>query len=483
MSNQILRREFLKGGLAGAVVFGFDPWNRSWVTETSAQFGVELPPLDGALLTDPASLNAAAGDFGHIVSRQPVAVLKPGSVDDIIRMTQFARRHGLKIGARGQGHTAFGQSQVEAGIVVDMSALNTPPRLIDGRVEAGAGVMWRTALSAALAHGLRPPIVTGFLGLTVGGTLSVGGIDGGSFRFGAQVDNVLELQVVTGEGRLETCSASRKPDLFEATLAGLGQCAIIVRATLKLVPAETHARVFLLFYAGLGAMLSDERLRISGERFDSVVGFVVPSPGGGWVYFIEAAKFFTPPAMPPSADLLAGLSFLPGSEQITDVSYFDFANRVGPQIEELKANGRFNLPHPWFDVFVPDSEIDDYGGDILATLTPDDLGPDFPILFFPLKSENFTRPMLRVPDEDVFFLFDILRTAPDDSAVVDAMVASNRELFELARNLGGKHYTISAIPLSQHDWKRHFRPLWGRLVSAKSHFDPDNVLTPCPGIF
>jgi cytokinin dehydrogenase len=105
MSNQILRREFLKSGLAGAVVVGFAPLNRSWITPTSARIGVELPPLDGALLTDPASLAAAASDFGHVVSRQPVAVLKSSSVDDIIRMTRFAREHRLKIGARPRAHS------------------------------------------------------------------------------------------------------------------------------------------------------------------------------------------------------------------------------------------------------------------------------------------------------------------------------------------------------------------------------------------
>jgi FAD/FMN-containing dehydrogenase len=483
MSNQISRRAFLKGGLAGAVVLGFDPLGRSWITASSAQTGVELPPLDGVLLTEPTSLTAAADDFGHIVHRQPVAVLKPGSVEDIIRMVQYARQQRLSIGARGQGHTAFGQSQVEAGIVIDMSTLNTPPLVIDDRVEVRAGVMWHTVLSATLPDGLRPPILTGFLGLSVGGTLSVGGIDGGSYRFGAQVDNVLELQVVTGEGGLEICSASQNHDLFEAALAGLGQCAIIIRATLQLVLAETNARVFLLFYPDLPTMLRDERLLINDGRFDSVVGFVVPSPVGGWVFFIEGARYFTPPVVPPNADLLAGLSFIPGFEQITDVPYFDFADRVGPQIEALKANGRFELPHPWFDVFVPDSEIDDYAGEILSTLTPDDLGPDFPILFFPLKSEHFTRPLLRVPDENVFFLFDILRTAPDDPAVVNRMVTSNLELFERARDLGSKHYTISAIPLSQHDWQQHFHPFWGQLESAKRHFDPDNVLTPGPGIF
>lgn len=41
-----------------------------------------------------------------------------------------------------------------------------------------------------------------FIELSIGGTLSLGGIGSQSFRFGPQVDNVLELQVVTGAGDL-----------------------------------------------------------------------------------------------------------------------------------------------------------------------------------------------------------------------------------------------------------------------------------------
>jgi cytokinin dehydrogenase len=104
-------------------------------------------------------------------------------------------------------------------------------------------------------------------------------------------------------------------------------------------------------------------------------------------------------------------------------------------------------------------------------------------LFFPLKTRKFTRPFLRIPDqEDVFFLFDILRTAPNQ-ATATAMLAKNRELFERARDLGGKHYKISAIQLARQDWREHFQPFWGEFVNAKRHFDPDNVLTPGPGIF
>jgi FAD/FMN-containing dehydrogenase len=63
------------------------------------------------------------------------------------------------------------------------------------------------------------------------------------------------------------------------------------------------------------------------------------------------------------------------------------------------------------------------------------------------------------------------------------MVADNRAFFERNRYLGGKRYVIDAIPFSQEDWQQHFRPVWGRLVSAKRRYDPDNLLTPGQGIF
>ncbi len=89
--------------------------------------------------------------------------------------------------------------------------------------------------------------------------------------------------------------------------------------------------------------------------------------------------------------------------------------------------------------------------------------------------------MLRVPDEEVFFLFDILRTIPHEA--VDPVVAENRRLYETNRDLGGEFYTISAVPMGHHDWVKHFQPFWGLLNSQKSKHDPDNVLGPGPGVF
>src|SRR5262249_22709926 len=136
-------------------------------------------------------------DFGHLVNRRPIAVLEPGSFEDVQRMVAFGRTHGIRVGARSGGNSVFGQSQVEGGILINLRTLVKPPMFDNDSVEVSAGMTWSEVLSASLEHGLRPPVLTHNVELSVGGTLSVGGMDGGSYRHGAQVDNVLELQVVT----------------------------------------------------------------------------------------------------------------------------------------------------------------------------------------------------------------------------------------------------------------------------------------------
>jgi FAD/FMN-containing dehydrogenase len=342
MKNNTSRRAVLQGLVASAIVIGFDVANRSWVTSASATSLFEsLPPLSGVLYTDNTTLAAAADDFGHIVHRQPVAVLKPGSIADIIRIIQFARAHNIKIAARGQAHCTYGQSQVEAGVVINMSTLNKIHSIGADRAIVEAGVVWSQLLQQTLKQGLTPPVLTDYIELSIGGTLAVGGIGGATHRYGVQVDNVWELQVVTGEGKLETCSKIQNRDLFEAVLAGLGQCGIIVQATIKLIVAATNARVFLLFYNDLVTLTRDQRLLISDERFkrfNYVEGQVVPNDNGGWRYMLEVAYFYSS-TTPNNNVRLAGLNYIRGTEQVEDKSYFDFLNRLADTVAFLKSIG------------------------------------------------------------------------------------------------------------------------------------------------
>ena len=486
MKNNTSRRAVLQGLMASTIVIGFDIANRSWVTSASAISLFEsLPPLDGVLYTDNTTLAAAADDFGHIVHRQPIAVLKPGSIKDIIRIIQFGRTYKIKIAARGQGHSTYGQSQVLAGVVINMSTLNKIHSISADRAIVEAGVVWSQLLQQTLKQGLTPPVLTDYIELSIGGTLAVGGIGGATHRYGVQVDNVWELQVVTGEGKLETCSKIHNRDLFEAVLAGLGQCGIIVQATIKLIVAANKARVYLLFYNDLATFTRDQRLLISDEklkRFNYVEGQVVPNGNGGWRYMLEVANFYSSPT-PNDNIMLAGLNYIRGTEQIEDKSYFDFLNRLVDTVAFLKSIGVWSYPHPWLNLFVPDSAVESFVGKVVSTLTLTDTGQG-PILLYPVNTNRFRLPLFRVPTEEIVFLFAILRTAaPPEDAVVTRMLSDNRRLFEQNRDLGGYRYPVDAIPFSKKDWQQHFRPVWGKLVSAKRRYDPNNLLTPGQGIF
>jgi cytokinin dehydrogenase len=486
MDSGLSRRRILQGLAAGVLVLGFDPVRRTWVTEAHASPGgtlIGLPPLDGTLRLDPATLQQAADDFGHIVHRTPVAVLEPGSIEDIARIVRYARAHGLKVAMRGQGHATFGQAQVRGGIVVDSSTLASMGPIGPDRVVVDAGVQWADIVRAAFAQGLTPPVLTDYLELSVGGTLSLGGIGGTASHFGAQVDNVFELEVVTGRGAIETCSPLRNPFLFDAVLAGLGQCALIVRATLRLVPAKTNVLVFDLFYADIDAYVRDQRMLLADGRFDYLEGQVVANADGtGFQYMIEAATFFTPPATPDPSVLLAGLSDVVAARQSTGESYLDFAFRIEPLVTLLKSIGLWTSPHPWFSVFVPVSTVSGYVGNIVSNLTEADTGGG-PVLFYPFRRSLLRRPLLRVPDED-FFTFNLLRfPPPGDPAIINAMIASNRVLYDAAVRARGTQYPLGSIPLTPADWRVQYGPAFGFLEDAKERFDPDDVLTPGQGIF
>jgi FAD/FMN-containing dehydrogenase len=116
----------------------------------------------------------------------------------------------------------YGQAQVADGIVIDSATVNRVRWSSDNTPDAQPGALWGHVAKAALARGLTPPVMPAALGLLVGGTLSVGGTGEMSDRAGAQVDHVLELDVITGAGQRVPCSPERSEELFRMMLAGLG---------------------------------------------------------------------------------------------------------------------------------------------------------------------------------------------------------------------------------------------------------------------
>jgi FAD/FMN-containing dehydrogenase len=482
------RRKFIKGLLAGTsvAVLGFDPAHRSWVTSASAASGaISIPRLDGVLLTDAASLATYSDDFGNFIRRIPRAVLLPASVDDIIAAIQFCRKHRIKVAGRGQGHSSGGQSLVEGGLVIDVSTLNQIEAIGPSSATVQAGVTLSELLAAGIPLGFRPRVVTGFVGLTWGGVLSMGGIGPASYRHGAVVDNVIEIDVVTGRGELKTCSDKKNPLLFAAVIGGVGQYGLIVRAKVKMQAAPPLARNYIIGYLDLDAMLGDANVLTSNQRVDGAYLRILPDGNGGWIYGINAVKWYSPGAPPDDTQVLAGLNFPPPALTVVDMdaySYDTFADNI---FATLETQGLFDIPHVWGDVFLPASKTSAYVKSVLQTLTPADLGPDGGfILLFEVKNMFPETIAFRLPREEKVFLFDILTSGSfSDPNYVPGHLAKARAVFEGARELGATLYPIGSTPMSRNDWIRQYGPIYPILALAKTLFDPDRILTPGPGIF
>ncbi len=477
----VSRRQFVAGAGASVVV-AFDPLNHGWLNQAKADScdeAVSIPRLDGVLSYAEADIEEGSEDFGYLVSRRPMAVLQPGSIRDVQKVVRFANRHGLKIAARGQAHSTFGQAQAECGIVIDTRPLNNIGRISRRGVWAECGARWDALVQACVEEGFTPRVLTDYIGLSIGGVLSVGGIGGGTNRHGFVADNVEALEVVTADGRLRRV---RRGELFHSVLGGLGQFGLIVRAKISLDAAPTHARIFNLTYASREAFLADQRCVAFDERFDFLEGQLVANAAGEFQFLLQGGVYFTAGDEPDNGCFIGDLSF--DSSEITDFDYFAWCNRVAPVETALRGIGLWEgVPHPWSDIFLSDRTLETYLDFALQELRPADLGAGLALLY-PFKRRNLRHNArsVQVPRSRLVWAFDLLRF-PFDPTLAEPLLEQNRVLFDYARDLGGRRYPVGALEFSQADWMRHYGRNWFSFVFKKGRFDPCNTLTPGQGIF
>ncbi|WOL13728.1 cytokinin dehydrogenase 11 [Canna indica] len=468
----------------------------------------------------------AAGDFGGMAFVLPARYLRPSTAEDIARVVRLAARSScLTVAARGNGHSVGGQAMAGGGIVLDMRCLGPPVKLVlcggaAAAVDVPGGALWAEVLNWSVRnHGMAPVSWTDYLGLTVGGTLSNGGISGQAFRRGPQVANVAELEVVTGAGERCVCSSSSSSDLFFAALGGLGQFGVITRARIPLVPAPKMVRWIRVVYRTFEEYAGDAEwlvTRPDSAAFDYVEGFAflndAADPVSGWstVPIPAITGGFDPDKIPADSGpilyclelalhydhreadqvderaevMLQPLRYVRGLEFAADVSYVEFLLRVGRVEEEAREAGTWATPHPWLNLLISSSDIADFDRAVFKRILRRGVGG--PMLVYPLRRSKWdTRMSVAVPESEVFYLVALLRFVPPcaGEAAVKEAVAQNREIVRYCESKGYDFKVYIPRYESEGEWAWHFGRDWALFVERKRRYDPAAILAPGQTIF
>ena len=186
------------------------------------------------LLPSSPGYDAARKIWNGAIDRHPGCIARCTGVADVVAAVRFARERDLLVAVRSGGHGVAGHAVCDGGLVIDLSPLKgvrVDPQARTARVQAG--VLWGELDRETQLHGLATVggIVThtGIAGLTLGG-----GLGWLMRKYGATVDSLLSVDVVTADGNLVTASADENPDLFWCVRGGGGNFGVVTSFVYRL---------------------------------------------------------------------------------------------------------------------------------------------------------------------------------------------------------------------------------------------------------
>ncbi|KAL8107360.1 cytokinin dehydrogenase 7 [Apium graveolens] len=497
------------------------------MAETDETGLVSAMDLHGTINCHSTSL--ASSDFGGLHHAKPLAVIHPTTADDISKVIKFAGNStNLTVAARGNGHSINGQAMSDGGFVIDMrsmqnyvfSVMQLPGDVTCYAADVSGGVLWEEVLKQCVVEfGLAPRSWTDYLGLSVGGTLSNGGVSGQAFRYGPQTSNVTELEVVVGDGDILVCSENQNSELFYSVLGGIGQFGVITRARVLLQPAPEMVRWIRLVYSEFSEFTQDAEFLVSlpegGESFDYVEGFAfcnnddpvngylsvplssnqrfdptrIPYSAGPVLYCLEVALHFSKSYDSSTVNtvvnrIIGRLRFVDGLRYEMELSYMDFLLRVKRVEQEARCNGIWDSPHPWLNLFVSKTDIASFDRLVFKQILNQGVGG--PMLVYPLRRSKWdNRTSVVLPEGEIFYLVALLRSAlpyPKGPSV-EEQVSQNREIINCCVRNGFDYKLYFPHYNSEEGWKQHFGDQWPRFVERKARFDPMAILAPGQKIF
>lgn len=111
-------------------------------------------------------------------------------------------------------------------------------------VEVEGMMPYSRLVDATLAQGCMPCVVPQLKSITIGGAISGVGIESSSFKFGLVHETVLEMDVLTGNGDVLTCTANNEHrDLFFGMPNSYGTLGYVLRLKARTIPVKPFVKL------------------------------------------------------------------------------------------------------------------------------------------------------------------------------------------------------------------------------------------------
>jgi glycolate oxidase len=218
----------------------------------------------GTLTTDPADMVI----FGYDASKRygaPDIVATPATQDEAVQLVLLAAKHSVPIITRGAGSGLTGGAvPSEGGMVLNLARLNRIAEIdtsnLTATVEAGVicGELDRAVAKAGLFY---PPSPGSADYSTIGGNImeNAGGMR--AYKYGVTRDYVLQLRCVLPSGEVFTTGSHAVKnvtgyDLARILVGSEGTLAVLLQATLRLIPQPKAIGTMLALFADDAAALT-----------------------------------------------------------------------------------------------------------------------------------------------------------------------------------------------------------------------------------
>jgi FAD/FMN-containing dehydrogenase len=416
------------------------------------------------------------------VDRQPAAIARCTSAEDVVAAIRHGRERGLEIAVKCGGHNVMGLAVPDGGLMLDLTPMN------DVRVDPAKRRAWvqggsllRNLDRATEPHGLATTAGnvshTGVGGLTLGG-----GMGWLARQFGLASDNVAAYTVVTADGRVVRASADEHPDLFWGLRGGGGNFGVVTEFEFRLHPTRGQVLVAeftyeaadgvgpmrtwrdLLAAAPRAAMLTADAFGIPIDADSKLAGRPAVSVGLVWSGAMDEGRAY----------LETFRSELPApfAEDVSEMRYVDLQSAY----DERNGHGmrRYSTGH-YVPAF-PDDAIDAFLSRGLAPLASE---PDWSLM----PNSGFQAhggAIADVGDDESAFSFRdtiiewVAGTTWTDPAE-DVVRMANARAWARALDPWGTGAYVNVIADAGEVRRAYRDAKFDKLVELKRAWDPDNV--------